>query len=57
MGSEQVSQSKLNSSAITTTSYNDTTGTLGTTYYYWVTAVNTAGESGYGGPDSGYRKK
>jgi fibronectin type 3 domain-containing protein len=31
----------------TTGSYTDSTGTIGTTYYYVVTAVNSTGESGY----------
>jgi len=31
---------------VTTVSYNDTTAVNGTTYYYVVTAVNSAGESG-----------
>ncbi len=48
-------KSKIGSS--TTTSYSDTTATVGTTYYYWVAAVNSAGESGYSGYNSGYRKK
>lgn len=37
---------KINSSAVTATSYSDTSVTNGTTYYYEVTAVNAGGESG-----------
>lgn len=39
------SYSKLNSSAVTATSYTDATAINGTTYYYVVTAFNTPGES------------
>jgi fibronectin type 3 domain-containing protein len=39
----------------TASPYNDTTAGVGTTYYYWVKAVNTAGPSAFGGPDGGYR--
>jgi predicted phage tail protein len=35
--------------------YDDTTATPGTTYYYWVKALNAAGPGAAGGPDSGYR--
>jgi fibronectin type 3 domain-containing protein len=37
------STTKLNTAAITTTSYVDTTGTVGTKYYYKATAVNSGG--------------
>ena len=39
----------------TPTTYNDTTATAGTTYYYWAKATNAAGDSGFSGYDSGYR--
>lgn len=38
----------------TTTSYSDTTVTVGTTYWYKVTACNAAGCSAFSVPDSGY---
>ena len=38
-----------------TTSYDDTTATPGTTYYYFVKACNTGGCSNFSASDSGYR--
>jgi len=38
------------------TSYDDTTATAGTTYYYWVKAKNEYGTSGFSTPDTGYRQ-
>jgi len=35
-------------------SYFDTSAAAGTVYFYWVVAVNAAGSSVPGGPDSGY---
>ena len=37
---------QINSSAVTTASYSDTTITAGTTYYYWVTAMDALSTSG-----------
>jgi fibronectin type 3 domain-containing protein len=40
------------------TSFNDTTATLGTFYYYWVKAVSKNGASDFSDPwDTGYRKQ
>jgi len=39
----------------TSSPYDDTSATPGTTYYYWVQACNTAGCSGYSSYDKGYR--
>ena len=51
------SSSGTKSSLVSTasTSWNDTTATAGTTYYYWVKASNSAGTSGYSSYDTGYR--
>jgi len=38
-----------------TTLYDDTSASVGTTYYYWVTAKNTWGTSGYSSYNTGYR--
>ena len=46
---------KLNSSDITTTSYNDTTAVAGTTYYFWVVARNAEGTSAFSNSDTGER--
>ena len=46
---------KVNTSTVTTTSFNDTTAVAGTSYYYWVVAINAAGSSGYSTPDTGVR--
>jgi fibronectin type 3 domain-containing protein len=40
----------------TTTTFNDTTATVGDTYYYWVRACNSLGCSGYSTSDTGWRK-
>ncbi len=34
--------------------YDDMTAVVGTTYYYWVKATSTSGDSGYSSSDSGY---
>ena len=41
--------------AATGSSYNDTTAVAGQTYYYWLTARNSAGVSGYSVGDAGTR--
>lgn len=38
----------------TTTTYDDVSAVAGTTYYYWVKAVNAAGTSGFSAFNSGY---
>lgn len=40
----------------TQTSYNDTSATPGTTYYYWVKASSANGDSSFSSPDTGWRK-
>ena len=39
----------------TTTAYQDAIAAPGTTYYYWVRAVNICGTSAFGSSDSGWR--
>jgi len=39
----------------TSSPYDDTSATPGTTYWYWVQACNSAGCSGYSSNDTGYR--
>jgi fibronectin type 3 domain-containing protein len=39
----------------TSATYNDLGAVAGTTYYYWVNAINTAGTSGFSASDSGFR--
>jgi fibronectin type 3 domain-containing protein/photosystem II stability/assembly factor-like uncharacterized protein len=41
--------------ATSDTIYDDTTATVGTTYYYWATTTNAYGESGFSAYDTGYR--
>lgn len=36
------------------TSYSDTTGSAGVTYYYWIKTRGTSGTSGFSSSDSGY---
>jgi hypothetical protein len=38
----------------TASQYDDTTAVVGTTYWYWVKAYNSAGDSGFSNGDSGY---
>ena len=49
------SATKISSSDVAGTSYDDTTATAGTTYWYWVKAKNANGTSGFSAVDSGYR--
>lgn len=44
----------LIASGVTDSSYDDTTATPGTMYYYYVKAVNTWGTSGYSAVESGF---
>jgi fibronectin type 3 domain-containing protein len=37
------------------TTYDDTTASVGVTYYYYVKASNSYGTSGYSAYDTGYR--
>jgi hypothetical protein len=46
---------KISTSDVTGTTYDDTTATAGTTYYYWVKAKNAAGTSAFGASNTGYR--
>ncbi len=41
-------------SALTATTYSDTTAASGVTYYYWVRATNAGGTSAFSSPDVGY---
>lgn len=41
---------------LTATSFTDTTALHNRTYYYWVLAYNTQGDSEYSIPDTGYRR-
>jgi hypothetical protein len=40
---------------LSSTTYDDTSGTAGITYYYWVKASNVGRTSDFSGSDSGYR--
>jgi len=46
---------KISTTDVVGTSFDDTTATAGTTYWYWVKAKNTGGTSGFSAADSGYR--
>ena len=46
---------KISSSDVAGTSYDDTTATAGTTYWYWIKAKNASGTSGFSAADSRYR--
>jgi predicted chitinase/fibronectin type 3 domain-containing protein len=46
---------KISTSNVAGTSYDDTTATAGTTYWYWVNAKNANGTSGFSAGNSGYR--
>jgi hypothetical protein len=37
------------------TSFDDTSGARGTTYYYWIKSRDSWGTSKYSAPDTGYR--
>ena len=50
------SASAIYTNAANTTNYNDTGASVGTLYYYWVTATNPSGASAESTSDSGYRK-
>jgi hypothetical protein len=54
MSDSSGSASKISSPDPTGTSYDDTSATAGTTYYYWVKAVNATGTSSFSLSDSGY---
>ncbi len=47
----------LISQGITGTSYDDTSALPGTTYWYWVKAGNSAGDSDFSNGDAGYAKE
>ena len=48
--------SKTYLGSTSSTTYNDTSASVGTTYYYWVKASNSYGESGFSSYNTGYRK-
>lgn len=48
------SATKISTTPITATSFNDSTVVQDTTYYYWVKAVNGVGTSGFSSSNSGY---
>ncbi|MDY6950415.1 MAG: S8 family serine peptidase [Thermodesulfobacteriota bacterium] len=45
---------KANVGATSSTSYDDTTASVATTYYYWVTASNAYGEGDFSAHDTGW---
>jgi hypothetical protein len=49
------SATKISTADVTTTAYDDTSATSGTTYYYWVKANNAAGTSPFSASNTGYR--
>ncbi len=53
--SDDAASASVMASNVSDTSYNDTSAVAGTTYYYWVKAVNSVGESGFSSSDSGYK--
>jgi hypothetical protein len=44
-----------NVATVTTVFYADSSANVGTTYYYWIKATNTVGNSAFSNYDSGYR--
>jgi len=48
--------SKTYLGSTSSTTYDDTSASVGTTYYYWVKALNSYGESGFSSYNMGYRK-
>jgi fibronectin type 3 domain-containing protein len=42
---------------ISASPYDDTTATEGTTYYYWVKAYNSGGDSGFSSSNAGFRAR
>ncbi len=50
------SSSAIYTNAANTTNYNDTGASVGTLYYYWVTATNPSGSSAESTSDSGYKR-
>ena len=53
--SNSVSSATPISSSVNTFYYDDTSVIVGTTYYYWVKAGNSVGESDFSSSDSGWR--
>jgi len=47
--------SKISTTLVTGTTYNDTTAPYAVNHFYWLKAVNDAGSSGFSGVASGYR--
>ena len=50
---DPATSAEINSTSITTTTYDDSALTAGTTYYYWVEATSPAGTSAMSGSASG----
>ncbi len=46
---------KLNGTPLTATTFTDTTGTVGTQYFYWVRSKGLAGDSDFSVPDGGMK--
>ena len=53
--SDSSASAKLLASSVKTSYYDDTTAEVGTTYYYWVVAHNSIGDSEYSASDYGWR--
>lgn len=53
--SDSSASAKLLASSVKTSYYDDTTAEVGTTYYYWVVAHNSIGDSDYSASDYGWR--
>ena len=53
--SDSSSAATVLASGLTSLYYDDSTAEVGTTYFYWVKAVNSVGTSDFSAGDSGYR--